>query len=200
MSEPEPIGDLIRRVRAGEAEAAAELVRRYEPIIRTRVRVWLRMQDPRLHRVFDSMDICQSVLASFFVRAAAGQYELDEPEQVLGLLIRMAQHKLSHRVHKEQAGRRDVRRVEAIDPGNLPHAAARAASPSDVVAARELLTELRKRLTEQELQIVDRRAQGDNWSAIAQELGGTPDGRRMQLARALDRVADELHFDRDALT
>ena len=33
----------------------------------------------RLRRLFDSMDISQSVFASFFIRAALGQYELDRP-------------------------------------------------------------------------------------------------------------------------
>ena len=32
------------------------------------------------------MDICQSVMASFFVRAALGQYQLNTPEQLLNLL------------------------------------------------------------------------------------------------------------------
>jgi RNA polymerase sigma-70 factor (ECF subfamily) len=39
------------------------------------------------------MDICQSVLASFFVRAAVGQFELDRPEPLVGLLIGMARNK-----------------------------------------------------------------------------------------------------------
>src|SRR4051794_4456588 len=43
-----PTTELVARVRAGDPAAAAELVRAYEPVIRSRVRVWLRMQDPRL--------------------------------------------------------------------------------------------------------------------------------------------------------
>src|SRR5258708_11298862 len=103
---------LIARVRAGDAEAAAELIRTYEPVIRSRIRVWLRMQDARLRRVFDSMDVCQSVLASFFVRAASGQYDLALPEQLLGLLVQMARHKLINQISKQQAQRRDVRRIQ----------------------------------------------------------------------------------------
>src|SRR5947209_14849908 len=110
MSEEASAVELFGRLRAGDAEAAAELFRRYEPAIRRRVRVWLRLQDPRLRRVFDSMDICQSVLASFFLRAAAGQYDLEEPGQLIALLFRMAQHKLAHQVARQQAARRDVRR------------------------------------------------------------------------------------------
>src|SRR5439155_1979963 len=101
MPENESAVELFQRVRGGDGAAAAELVRRYEPAIRRRVRVWLRLQDPRLRRVFDSMDICQSVLASFFVRAAAGQYELQDPGQLIALLFRMAQHKLAHQVARQ---------------------------------------------------------------------------------------------------
>ncbi len=38
MSEPTSFADLIRRVRGGDADAAAELVRNYEPAIRRAVR------------------------------------------------------------------------------------------------------------------------------------------------------------------
>ncbi len=101
MAEPSDFADLIRRVRAGEEEEAAELVRRYEPAIRRAVRI--RLADTRLARAFDSMDVCQSVLASFFVRAALGQYELDAPEQLLRLLATMARHKLADQVDRERA-------------------------------------------------------------------------------------------------
>ena len=84
MPEQSQFRDLIRRVRERDQEAAGELVRRYERAIRRVVRIHLR--DDRLRRVLDSMDICQSVLASFFVRAALGQYGLDSPEQLLRLL------------------------------------------------------------------------------------------------------------------
>jgi RNA polymerase sigma-70 factor (ECF subfamily) len=194
MTERAATADLVARLRAGDGDAAAELVRAYEPVIRSRIRVWLRMQDERLRRVFDSLDVCQSVLASFFVRAAAGQYDLDRPEQVLGLLVRMARHKLADQVNRQQARRRDVRRVEAagLDGGGP---ADPAPTPGEWCAGQELLQEFRRRLSDEERQIADRRAAGQDWAAIAAELGGTPDGRRMQLARALDRVSTELGLD-----
>src|SRR5579885_2113346 len=109
MSDASDFHDLIRRVRAGDEAAAAELVRRYEPAIRRAVRI--RLADTRLARAFDSMDVCQSVLASFFVRAALGQYELDAPEQLLKLLATMARHKLADQVDRERAECRDNRRL-----------------------------------------------------------------------------------------
>src|SRR5437868_13668463 len=97
--------ELIRRVRSGDGGAAAELVRRYEPTIRRIARV--RLADERLRRRFDSLDICQSVFASFFVRAALGQFELDGPEQLLAVLVSMSRRKLVDQVRREGAARRD---------------------------------------------------------------------------------------------
>jgi RNA polymerase sigma-70 factor (ECF subfamily) len=194
MSETTPIAGLVARVRAGDPEAAAELVRAYEPVIRSRVRVWLRMQDPRLRRAFDSVDVCQSVLASFFVRAAAGQYTLDEPEQLIGLLVQMARHKLAHQVSRHTARKRDVRRTDGGGLDAVPAASADP-TPSTAVADKELLGEVRRRLREDERRIADLRAEGNDWAAVAAAVGGTPDGARVKLSRALDRVTAELGLD-----
>src|SRR3990172_963149 len=93
MSPGDHFSDLLERVRRGESDAAVELVNRYESTIRVAVRI--RLTDPRLRRQFDSMDVCQSVLASFFVHAATGAYVLDEPRQLVALLTKMAQNKLN---------------------------------------------------------------------------------------------------------
>src|ERR1700746_726766 len=95
MSDEIIFADLLVRVRRGDPDAAFELVRKYESAIRVAVRT--RLSDPALRRQFDSMDVCQSVLASFFVRASAGQYDLQEPRQLVALLTRMAQNKLAMR-------------------------------------------------------------------------------------------------------
>ena len=58
------------RVRAGDEWAADEFVRRYEPAVRLEIR--LRLRDPRLRRLLEPADLCQSVLKSFFVRATSG--------------------------------------------------------------------------------------------------------------------------------
>jgi RNA polymerase sigma-70 factor (ECF subfamily) len=179
-------------VRAGDEAAATELVRRYEPAIRRAVR--LRLRDPRLGRLLDSVDICQSVMASFFVRAALGQYELDSPEQLLKLLARMARNKLANQANQHQAQRRDYRRTEAggaqqLDvPGQDP-------TPSQQLAASELLEEARRRLSDAERRLLELRQEGKGWAEIAGELGGSPDALRMQFNRAVERVAQELGLE-----
>jgi RNA polymerase sigma-70 factor (ECF subfamily) len=192
MADEACFADFVRRIRAGEEEAAAELVRQYEPVIRREVR--LRLHDPRLYRVFDSMDICQSVLKSFFVRAAAGQYDLEEPTDLLKLLVGMTRHKLAFQVRKERSQRRDSRRVVASTPEQL-NVAAPGPGPGEMLAGQELLHEFRRRLSEEERRLADLRAQGCAWAEIAAQLGGTRHARRMQLTRAIERVALELGLD-----
>jgi RNA polymerase sigma-70 factor (ECF subfamily) len=193
MAEPlsaSEYSDFLRRLRAGDEAAAAELVRRYEPEIRLEIRTWLRLRNPRLRRVFDSMDVCQSVLGSFFVRAAVGDFDVERPDQLVRLLVGMARNKLAERVRHHQRRRRDVRRVEG---GGGPEAAAvESETPSQLVAGRELLQEFRRRLSDEERRLADLRAQGGEWAAIAAELGGTPEALRKQLARAVERIELEL--------
>jgi RNA polymerase sigma-70 factor (ECF subfamily) len=190
MTEDEVFADFIRRIRAGDAQAAAELLRQYEPVVRLEVR--LRLSDRRLRRVFDSMDICQSVMASFFVRAAAGQYDLEQPGELVHLLVGMARNKLAFQVRRERAQRRDNRRVEVNDHQALHSAAAATPSPSEVVASDELLQRFRQKLSAEERQLAELRAEGLGWIEVAARVGGTPQGRRKQLERAVERVAGEL--------
>ena len=187
--------EFIRRVRAGDERAAEELVRRFEPEIRLEVRTWLRLRDPRLRRVFDSMDVCQSVLANFFVRAAIGDFDLSEPRQLIHLLVGMARNKLSERVKYHQRQRRDVRRVEGLGPDEPGTAPSNNETPSRLASGRELLDNFRRRLSDEERQMVDLRSQGHDWASVAGQLGGTPEARRKQLARAIARVEQDLGFN-----
>jgi RNA polymerase sigma-70 factor (ECF subfamily) len=191
MAEP-PFADFLRRIRAGDEQAAAELVRQYEPLIRREVR--LQIEDRRLGRLFDSLDVCQSVLASFFVRTAAGQYDLDRPEQVVKLLATMARNKLASAARRQHRQRRDHRRA-ATGPDGLDQIADNSPSPSELVAGRELLERFRAALSEEERAIAELRREGLAWVDVAARLGGTAQRRRMQLSRAVERVARELGLD-----
>jgi RNA polymerase sigma-70 factor (ECF subfamily) len=192
MPDEDPFVDLIRRVRAGEAEAATELVRRYEPALRRFVRVHLR--DPRLRRILDSTDICQSVLATFFVRANLGQYDLDTPENLLKLLATIARHKVTNQANRQQADRRDYRREQVLgDMGGELQAAQ--SDPAEQAEARELLAQVRERLSDEERQLAEMRGRGDSWAEIAAAVGGSAEALRKKLARALDRVLHQLGLD-----
>jgi RNA polymerase sigma-70 factor (ECF subfamily) len=187
-ADPE-FADFLARIRAGDDRAAEELVRKYESAVRTNIRI--RLTDPKLKRLLESVDICQSVLASFFVRAAAGQFDLETPAQLVALLMKMAQNKLAMQARHHHAEQRDQRRaVDLAAQGGEVEAGG--AGPATLAANRDLLEAFRARLTEEERTVADRRAAGQGWAEIAQALGGTADQRRVQYTRAVDRAAAEL--------
>ena len=195
MRDADSFAEFFRRVRAGDQDAALELVREYEPEIRREVR--MRLTDPKLRRTVDSMDICQSVLGNFFVRAALGQFDLVRPEQLVRLLVTMARNKVIDRHRRERArsdGERkpqvapttNIDRHELADPGP---------SPSSIVAGKELLNEVRQRMTDEERQLADARQGGRTWDQVAEASGASPEALRKRLARAFDRIVAELGLD-----
>lgn len=187
MADLDAFHGFIRRIRTGDEQAALALVREYEPFIRREVR--LHLQDRRLCRLFDSIDVCQSVLASFFLRTAAGQYDLEQPEQLLKLLVSMARKKLAMAARRHHQQRRDYRRNLPQGEHQLNQAADVSPSPSELAEGKELLQRFRELLTAEERQLADLRNQGLAWAEIATQLGGTAQARRVQLSRAVDRVA-----------
>jgi hypothetical protein len=65
------------------------------------------------------------------------------------------------------------------------------------VSARELLDEVQRRLSPEERHLLELRQQGLEWAGIAAEVGGSPEARRKQLARAVERLARELGLEED---
>jgi RNA polymerase sigma factor (sigma-70 family) len=191
MSTDLSFDELIRRVGSGDEQAATQLVRDFEPVVRRVLRGRLRGDSAR--REFDSMDICQSVLAIFFVRVGTGQYDLKVPDDLIKLLLTMTRNKVAEKVRRQHRLRRDSRRtvggVEELALAGLDP------TPSTVAASKELLEQVRQRLSEEERQLVELRGQGLSWEEVVESLGGTAGARRNQLSRALDRVAQELRLD-----
>jgi len=192
IDEPASFASLMESIRQGDNDAATEMVRRYEGQIRRVVR--FRLMDSRLRRQFDSVDICQSVLGSFFVRAALGEFDLERPEQLVHLLATMARNRLINHAQKQQAGRRDVRRLCPEDAGSL-ELAANCETPSQIVSGKELIGRFLGCLSDEERRIYDRRLQGDGWAEIAADLGENPDAVRMRYTRAVSRVQRELGLE-----
>jgi RNA polymerase sigma factor (sigma-70 family) len=196
MVEEPAFAEFLGRIRAGDARAAEELVRRYETAVRAVIRA--RLTDSSLRRQFDSIDVCQSVLASFFFRVSAGQFDLRDPEDLIALLVRMAQHKLSNRRRYHHQEQRDVRRLEDANSQAL-EVAATDPEPVQIIVGRELLDRARGMMTPEERSLADRRLAGHSWEEIAHELGGTAAARRKQYSRILARLQPLLGLEDDEL-
>jgi DNA-directed RNA polymerase specialized sigma24 family protein len=182
---------MMRLVKQGNQEAAARLVEQFEPKIHVAIRRLLLCR--RLRREFDAHDISQAVLAAFFVRKLAARCDLKHPDELARLLIRMAKNKVRDEVRKLRAGRRDHRRLE---PGQaecvLNALMQRNANPSSIVAVRDLLREIFLRFDDDERALAEKRTEGVDWVAIANEHGDSAEALRKKLARAVERVRLQL--------
>jgi RNA polymerase sigma-70 factor (ECF subfamily) len=180
---------LLNAARAGDESAAARLVREYESELRRYIR--FRLTHPGLRRFLDSLDLCQSVLAAFFVHLQAGQLELVQPRQLFRLLAVMADNKVRDKVRRHNAARRGggtqgAGGTETIDfPANEP-------DPADAAAGRELVVALRDKLPPEDRAAVERWLAGEGWAEIAAAAGSTPEAVRKRVTRAIDRAAREL--------
>jgi DNA-directed RNA polymerase specialized sigma24 family protein len=160
-------------------------VRRLEPLLRRVVR--MRLADPGLRRVFDSMDIYRSVLAKFLARDARGAFDLSTPEQLEKLLVKMALDKLTHRARHER------RNAGALPEGWEPAAAD--PTPSHVAAQPEEAQLILQRLSAKERWLAEQRALGRTWQEIAPESCDSAAAVRMMHARAIARVRRELQAE-----
>jgi RNA polymerase sigma-70 factor (ECF subfamily) len=184
---------LIGRVRAGDEQAAAELVRLYEPHVRRAVRI--RLNQPQLRQIVDSLDICQSVLANFFVRTAAGQFRLETPQQLIALLVKMGENRVRDWQRRHGALRRDRRREVPLAALPVEPACPRSqGTVVDEVDPARALEQVLECLTPVERRIVERRRAGDSWANIARREQKSPDALRMQLRRAVDRALRDVSF------
>src|SRR3954451_370912 len=138
-------GDLrafLARIRAGDEEAARELLTRYE----AQVRLVVRRQLPRILRSrFDSLDFLQSVWRSFFRRMRAGPDEFEDPRHLVAFLARAAQNKVIDEYRRAGSLKQDMHMEEPLWPeGSRPRElVADTDSPSEVAEAREAFRRLR---------------------------------------------------------
>jgi DNA-directed RNA polymerase specialized sigma24 family protein len=183
---------MMQLVRQGHPEAVAELVKRFEPKIHQAIRRPLSYFS--LGREFDPHDISQVVLAKFFLQNLASRCELNESEQLVRLLVRMAKNKIRDELRKRRAQRRK-RPLDGVENEGVLHALPSGEStPSTIVAGRELMREIHQRLSEDERNLAHQRCLGLDWLAIAIHDGRSAEALRKKLARAFERVKRELEL------
>lgn len=186
---------LLARIRSGDEEAAKYCVEYFEPEIRRVARV--RLRDPRLQAIADSVDVSQSVFGKFFQTYGKNTSELRHPSELLALLVKMTKNKVIDLARKHKPVYQPAKATPAIaretaqlgdldaifdDPG-----------PSSVIASRDLAEHIRRKMTAEEYDIMERRNSGQAWDQIASELDRSADALRKQLQRALNRLRTELN-------
>jgi hypothetical protein len=84
--------ELLNRLRAGDEDAASELIERFGDCVRREIR--FRLRDSRLFRVVGESDLFQSAVSRFLWGLKLGQFDLDKPEELIGLLRTIAERRV----------------------------------------------------------------------------------------------------------
>jgi RNA polymerase sigma-70 factor (ECF subfamily) len=113
MQAEETIDAMLARLSAGDAQAAVEVFRRYEPFLRMVVR---RQLSPAARSKFDSADIVQSVWADLLPGLRSGRWAFETPEQFRSFLVRAARNRLVDRLRQQAA---PLRAEERLAEGRL---------------------------------------------------------------------------------
>lgn len=196
MPENLDLQELISKALHGDQVASTELVAQLEPVILRAVRVHLAPHDP-LRRLFDSTDICQSVLMRFLHKAGKGAFAFEDAGAVRALLQEMAADKFIDKRREATTRRRDFRREELRGWRVFEEPDAKA-GPEEIAQRRELYFEVRRRMTAREQELADLWTAGHTFAEIAAQLSGEdgarlgPDAVRMILKRAFSRVARQV--------
>jgi RNA polymerase sigma-70 factor (ECF subfamily) len=177
---------LLRRFRGGQPDAATELYLRYAERLRA---LAAGQVAPDLAPRLDPDDIVQSVFRTFFRRAAQGQYDAPEGEDLWNLFMIIALHKIRSAATFHRAAKRDVRATAAslTDARTELHLAA----PDELALAtlHMVIDELLSGLPPSMRTIVELRIEGHSMEEIA---------RRTQ--RSLRSVERALHEFRAGLS
>lgn len=161
--------EFLTRIRAGDEEAARELLRRYE----SQVRLVVRRQLPRLLRSrFDSIDFLQSVWGSFFRRMRAGPSDFEDPQFLVAFLSRAARNKVIDEYRRASSRKQDMQLEEPLWDGAEPRELADdAETASEVAEARETFGRLREMLPEDRRNVLELKAEGLSTREIGERLG-----------------------------
>lgn len=191
MADESGFSGLMERLRAGDQDAATEMMNRYGAEVQRLAR--LRLRSGQMRRVLESSDVLQSVMFSFFRRADLGEYEqrLQTPDELLKLLATMVRYKVidqARKAHSERrGGKMDI--VELMDSmilqGDQP-------MPEDLAIQKELLGIVQDVLTADEWQLWQLRyGEKLDWAEIAGQLGGTGESQRKKLERLQIRLRSQ---------
>jgi RNA polymerase sigma-70 factor (ECF subfamily) len=184
---------LLRRFRSGQTDAATELYLRYAERLNA---LAAGQCGPDLAARVDPEDIVQSVFRTFFRRAARGQYDVPEGEELWKLFLVIALHKIRSTATFHRAAKRDVRATttglsEALAGGRL-------AAPDEAALAnlRLVIDELLSALPPSMRGIVELRVEGHEVEEIARRTRRS----RRSVERALQEFRARLnaHLSEDA--
>ncbi len=181
---------LLAAICAGDEEAAAVLVQRYEPMLFRLLRVrgairWLQGE-------LSSQDLVQSVFLRAFAAIHGREVRFSDEAALESFLKTLARNRLRDHIRGKKAARRDRRRTVSGDVVALDREAGRGPNPSQVAEVREMLIRVEGCALPADLDVLRRRVDGATWQELAASCGSTPEALRQRIQRVRQQIRDTL--------
>jgi RNA polymerase sigma factor (sigma-70 family) len=185
----DPIGSLLEKLCQGDAAAAEQVFRTYEPCLRLVVR---RHLPPRLRAKFDSIDIVQSVWADLLDGFRDAGWRFTDAAHLRAFLIRLTRNRFIDRVRQQ---RRSLTGEQHLPGTGLEETLpGREFEPIAILQAKELWEQILLICPPAHREVLHMKRQGIPLREIAERTGLHPSSVRRilyDLARRLSRRRQE---------
>ncbi len=183
MSQQGSFEDLMKRLCAGEEQAAVELfelyAQRLKGLARSRMDHWLRQKE-------SSQDVVQSVFRSFFGGQADGRLRPSCWQSLWRLLTVMTLRKCGHRMARFRTAKRGPEiGAEGIEDWQ---ALAKEPTPAEAAILVETVQQLMDGFNQRDRQLFELSLQGNS----AEEISGRVGCSERTVQRVLQRLEDKL--------
>jgi DNA-directed RNA polymerase specialized sigma24 family protein len=187
MAEELTFPELMRRLEAGDANAAAEVFRLYVHRLRGLAQQEL---SARCRAMLSGSDVAQEVLNSFLRRQAHDPYDLNSADALWGLLAEITFRKCGKWNRHFAARKRGVPTVSLTGDASGAdwEVSDSAPTPDDALVLAETVAELYRGLKDNERAICELRLQGYQGREIAAQLNLTEETVSRKLGRIKDRL------------
>jgi len=182
MSATPSEGEFIDRVSRGNPSAAAELDYRYRQRL---CRLVQRALDRGIRQREDPEDVVQTVLRTYFRRAAQGEFQIADSSDLWALLAKITRRKVLNRAEYHHAAKRRMGAETAL-PCDL--GGGRDPEPADAAIAAELVERTLHGLEPRAGEVFQLRLAGCTEKEIAAELTCTRAEVRLHLKRIRERL------------
>jgi RNA polymerase sigma-70 factor (ECF subfamily) len=165
MNDPQPdetLDLLLRRLREGDAEAAADVFRTYEPFLRMVVR---RQLSAALRSKFDSADVVQSVWADLLRGFSAAGWIFPDAAHLRAFLVRATKNRFVDRLRKHLGELEQEQPLLDSDADGIPPSAE--PDPSEVAQANDVWANLLANAPPTHAEILQLKLQGKSLAEIA---------------------------------
>ena len=191
MSEDESSDrSLLWRFRHGQADASTRLYLRYAERLQS---LAARQTSDQLGRRIDPEDIVQTVFRTFFRRAAEGNYDVPDGEEIWNLLLVIALNKIRGAWVHHKAAKRDVRRTRTGEANELAIQNAAGKDEAALSVLRMVVDDVLEGLPESHRRMIELRIDGHEVAEISRVVGRSKRSVERVLQDFRHRMGELIH-------